>query len=93
MSVRKTLIALSLAVTALSTFAASHSGIVSSVQLKDGTTMHHYKDGKMAMEDKNGNVLYMKDGMAMETTDGKTITMTGNEVSRLYMSKRKENRK
>jgi hypothetical protein len=35
----------------------------------------------------------MKDGMSMETTDGKTISMSGNEVGRLYMQKKLENRK
>lgn len=94
MSIRKSLIALSLVATALSAIAANHvdpskgdAAIVQSIQLKDGTTMHHYKDGKMSMEDKYGKVVYMKDGVAMQTIDGKTITMSGNEVARLYMEK------
>lgn len=93
MSIRKSLIALSLVATALSAAAAGDSDIVQSVQLKDGTIMHHYKDGKMSMEGKNGNIVFMKEGMTMETTDGKTITMSGNEVARLYMQKKLENRK
>ncbi|MCM2295634.1 CopK family periplasmic copper-binding protein [Rhodoferax sp.] len=94
MSIRKSLIALGLVATALSAVAAGAGDAdrVQSIQLKDGTTMHHYKDGKMAMEDKNGKIVYMKEGVKMETTDGKTITMTGNEVARLYMEKYQANR-
>jgi hypothetical protein len=54
--------------------------------------MHHYKDGQMSMEDKNCRVVYMKEGMKMETTDGKIITMSGNEVARLYVEKYQANR-
>lgn len=93
MSIRKSLIALSLVATALSAVAAGNSDIVQSVKLKDGTTMHHYKDGKMSMEDAMGKIVYMKEGVSMETTDGKTISMSGNEVGRLYMQKKLENRK
>lgn len=99
MSIRKSLIALSLVATALSAIAAGadpakgDAAIAQSVKLKDGTTMHHYKDGKMSMEDALGKIVYMKDGMSMETTDGKTISMSGNEVGRLYMQKKLENRK
>lgn len=93
MSIRKSLIALSLVATALSAVAATGDAeIVQSIQLKDGTTMHHYKDGKMAMEDKFGQVVYMKDGVKMETVDGKTITMSGNEVARLSAQKYQDNR-
>ena len=92
MSIRKSLIALSLVATALSAVAAGDADRVQSIQLKDGTTMHHYKDGKMSMEDKNGKIVYMKEGVKMETTDGKTIAMSGNEVARLYIEKYQANR-
>jgi hypothetical protein len=55
--------------------------------------VHRYKDGKMAMENSVGNVVYMKDGVTMETTDGKTIQMTGNEIARLSAQKYQEKRK
>ncbi|MBK1683943.1 CopK family periplasmic copper-binding protein [Rhodoferax fermentans] len=99
MSIRKSLIALSLVATALSAVAAGpdvskgDAAIVQSVQLKDGTTMHHYKDGKMSMEDSLGKIVYMKDGVSMETSDGKTISMSGNEVARLFTQKKSETRK
>ena len=93
MSIRKSLIALSLVATALSAAAATGDAeVVQSIQLKDGTTMHHYKDGKMSMEDKFGKVVYMKDGVKMETADGKTIIMSGNEVARLHLEKYQANR-
>jgi hypothetical protein len=99
MSIRKSLIALSLVATALTALAAGpdlakgDAAIVQSIQLKDGTMVHRYKDGKMAMENSVGNVVYMKDGVTMETTDGKTIQMTGNEIARLSAQKYQEKRK
>jgi hypothetical protein len=53
------------------------------IQLKDASTLHVYADGKMAMEDNFGRAAYMAPGHAMQTTDGKTIVMNGNEVARL----------
>ena len=92
MSIRKSLIALSLVATALSAVAAGDADRVQSIQLKDGTTMHHYQDGKMSMEDKNGNIVYMQEGVKMETPDGKTIALSANEVARLFMEKYQANR-
>lgn len=54
------------------------------IELKDGTMVHIYKDGKMAMEDKAGRARTMKDGEKMTTKDGQVIMMKGNEVWRLY---------
>lgn len=93
MSTCKSLIALGLIATALTAAAAGDSDIIQSVKLQDGTTMHHYKDGKMSMEDSLGKIVYMKEGASMTTIDGKTITMSGNEVARLYIQKKLENRK
>ena len=86
MSIRKSVIALSLVLPALSVFALDNADIVKSVPLKDGSTMHQFKDGKMSMEDKYGRAVRMKDGMTMETTDGKTVTMSGDEVQKLYLA-------
>ena len=54
-----------------------------SIPLKDGTTLHIMKDGKMAMENKLGQAVSMKKGEVMETKDGKMIMMHGNELMRL----------
>lgn len=54
------------------------------VDLKDGSTLYVFKDGKMAMEDRYGNATRMAQGMAMDTKDGQKITMQGDEVARLH---------
>lgn len=59
------------------------SKVEKNIELKDGSTVHFFKDGKMAMEDKYGRVISMKPGQVMDTKDGKRIIMIGNEVVRL----------
>lgn len=98
MLIRKSFIALSLVATALSAAATGvdpakgDAAVVQSIQLKDGVVMHHYRDGKMSMEDKYGRVVYMKEGVSMQTEDGRTIIMKGNEVARLYQEKHLDNK-
>lgn len=58
-------------------------GVKQSVPLKDGSTVHVFENGKMAMEDKFGRAMSMSEGEVMETSDGQKITMRGNEVARL----------
>lgn len=53
------------------------------IELKDGSTVYIFKDGKMAMEDKSGRTMRMKKDMVMETKDGMKIIMHGDEVMRL----------
>ena len=53
------------------------------VELTDGSTVHVFADGKMAMESRFGRAAHMAPGHAMQTRDGKTIVMNGNEVARL----------
>lgn len=83
MSIRKSIIALSLVVPALSAFAWDMSGVEKSVQLKDGSTVHQFKDSKMAMEDKYGRAVRMNTGESMTAKDGTTTIMNGDEVARL----------
>ena len=68
---------------ALSALAVDASKVEKSVELKDGSTVYLFKDGKMAMESKLGKVIHMKEGHVMETKDGERIIMIGNEVARL----------
>jgi len=70
------------AVTA-SAFAVDQAQIQKSIELKDGSTVHIFKDGKMGMEDKYGRPSYMESGHVMETKDGKRIIMNGNEIWRV----------
>lgn len=51
--------------------------------LKDGSTVYIFKDGKMAMEDKLGRAVRMKKDTVMETKDGQKLIMHGDEVMRL----------
>lgn len=53
------------------------------IELKDGSTVYIFKDGKMAMEDKLGRAVRMKKDVVMETKDGQKIIMHGDEVMRL----------
>lgn len=68
---------------ALSAFAAGGTELQRSVELKDGSTVHIFQDGKMGMEDKFGRPFLMPQGHVMEARDGTRIEMKGNEVSRV----------
>ena len=68
---------------AASAFAADFSQVKHSVELKDGSMLYVFKDGKMGMEDKYGNAVSMQPGDVMTTKDGKKITMEGNELWRV----------
>ena len=88
MAIQKNIIAISLILSSLSAFAIDQSGIEKSIQLKDGSTVHIFKDGKMAMENQFGRPFRMKEGVVMDTTDGKSMTMKGDEVARLSNAQR-----
>jgi len=53
------------------------------IELKDGSTLYLFKDGKMALEDRYGRAARMKLGHVVETKDGQKITMHSDEVMRL----------
>lgn len=59
-------------------------------ELKDGSTVYIFKDGKMGMEDRLGRPLSMKPGHVMETKDGQKIMMVGNELARVDVIKADE---
>lgn len=80
---KKLLVAAASSMFALSAFALDATQVEKTIQLKDGSTVHIFAGGKMAMEDKFGRASHMAPGHAMETRDGKTIVMNGNEVARL----------
>ena len=81
---KQLLVVAAIGTAAASAFATSPDKPTQSIPLKDGTTVHIYKGGKMAMEDKNGNVVAMKKGEVMEAKDGTKIMMHGNELMRLH---------
>lgn len=80
---KKALIALATSLVAMSSFAVDASKVEKSIELKDGSTVYLFKDGKMGMEDKLGKAVRMKPGHVMETKDGQKIIMVGDEVARL----------
>jgi hypothetical protein len=83
MSIRQSILVLSLALPALSAFALDNTDLVKSTQLKDGSTVHQFKDGKMAMESRFGKAVRMQEGSSMETANGQSIIMKGDEVAKL----------
>ena len=80
---RKLLMVVAIGTVATSAFAVDQSQVQKSIELKNGTTVYIFKDGKMGMEDKFGRSTYMESGHVMETKDGKKIIMNGNEVWRV----------
>ncbi|QRQ85898.1 periplasmic Cu(I)/Cu(II)-binding protein CopK [Cupriavidus oxalaticus] len=80
---RKPIIAAFAVVVALSSFAADRSDIVKSYALKDGSTLHVFRDGKMGVENPFGRAVDVKAGQVLEAKDGSKLTMNGNEVIRL----------
>jgi hypothetical protein len=81
---KKMLMIAAMSTVAISAFAAYPAEQVQkAIQLKNGSTVYILKDGKMAMEDKVGRAVRMKQGEVMETKDGEKIIMHGDEVMRL----------
>lgn len=66
-----------------SAFAVGTSGLDKSVALADGQTVHIFADGKMGMEGRYGQPVFMPAGTAMKAADGSAITMVGNETARV----------
>ena len=82
--IKKILVAAASSMIALSAFAVDSTQVEKSIQLKDGSTVYIFKDGKMGMENQFGRTISMKPGQVMETKDGKQIDMKGNEVERAH---------
>ncbi len=80
---KKMLITMAGSLVALSAYAVDTSQVEKSIELKDGSTVYLFKDGKMGMENKMGKAVRMKEGHVMETKDGQKIIMIGDEVARL----------
>lgn len=79
---RKTLASMALAAGMVLVPAAWAADDVKELPLKDGSTLLVFKDGKMSHRDARGRVMSMKDGVPMETKDGKVYVMKGNELWR-----------
>lgn len=70
---------------AAGTAAVAHdiSNIARTVALQDGATVYIFQDGKMAMEDRFGRSVSMREGQAMVARDGQQLRMAGDETARL----------
>jgi hypothetical protein len=53
------------------------------ISLSDGSALHAYSDGKMALESAYGRAVAKPVGQVVHALDGRTITITSNEVARL----------
>lgn len=51
--------------------------------LKDGSTLVVFNDGKMGVQDRLERAKSVKSGTPLETKDGRTIAMVGNETARV----------
>ncbi len=82
---KKLLMVALMSIAATSVFAgdAARAAAQKTIELKNGSTIYLFKDGKMAMEDKYGRAVRMKKGVVMETKDGQKVMMHGDEVVRL----------
>lgn len=68
---------------ALPVLAADANQVEKSIELKDGSTVHIFADGKMGMESRFGRAADMAQGEMMEAKDGKIIVMNANEYWRV----------
>jgi biopolymer transport protein ExbD len=82
---KKLLMVVVMSTVAVSAFAgdAPRAEAQKTIEMKNGSTVYIFKDGKMAMEDKNGRAVSMKKDTVMEAKDGQKIIMHGNEMMRL----------
>ncbi|GCB05274.1 periplasmic Cu(I)/Cu(II)-binding protein CopK [Ralstonia sp. SET104] len=82
---RDFVIAAVVAVAPLFAFAADIDmrDVVKTYELKDGSTVYVFRDGKMGVESKFGRAVRVKEGQVLETKDGTTIVMKGNAVARM----------
>lgn len=87
---KKLAIMATLLAAASTTFAVDMGNVAQKFDLKDGSTVYVFKDGKMAMENRVGRTVGMKAGQVMETKDGQRIIMIGNELARLESVKNTE---
>ena len=83
---KKTLIVVALsAVSALSVAGESDARQAAKqvVDLQDGATLYVFQNGKMAVENKYGRAVSTQSGTAVKASDGREITVVGNEIALL----------
>ena len=89
---KKLLMVIAMSAVTATAFAVDAAQVEKSIELKDGSTVYIFKDGKMGMEDKLGRAVRMKKDTVMEAKDGQKIIMHGDEVMRLDSLLHKDHR-
>ena len=89
---KKLLMVVAMSAVTATAFAVDAAQVEKSIELKDGSTVYIFKDGKMGMEDKLGRAVRMKKDTVMEAKDGHKIIMHGDEVMRLDSLLHKDHR-
>ena len=89
---KKLLMVVAMSAVTATAFAVDAAQVEKSIELKDGSTVYIFKDGKMGMEDKLGRAVRMKKDTAMEAKDGQKIIVHGDEVMRLDSLLHKDHR-
>ena len=84
MLIRKSVVALALVIPFVSAFAMD-GAIGKSIPLQDGSIVHQFKNGKMAMEDKYGRPSRVTVGTSLTAADGSSVVMNSDEVALLSM--------
>lgn len=72
------------ALIATSAWADDKGTVVETFKLKDGSTVNVYEDGKTAVVDNVGRPVVKEEGAMVETVDGETVMLKGNEIWRLH---------
>ena len=90
--IAKYLLAGACSMVVLSAFAVDASKVDKTIELKDGSNLYVFKDGKMGMETKAGGTARMQAGHVMEAKDGQKYMMVGDEVARLDWLLKKDNK-
>ena len=87
---KKLLLAAASGTFALSAFAADANQVEKLIELKDGSTVYVFTDGKMGVEDRFGRARHTAPGHVLDTKGGGKIVVNGNEVARVHelLSKR-----
>jgi len=62
---------------------ALDQAVKTKVELRDGSILYIFKDGKMAKEDAYGRPAPLKRGEVLTAKDGRQIKAVGNESARL----------
>ena len=89
---KKLLMVVAMSAVTATAFAVDAAQVEKSIELKDGSTVYIFKDGKRGMEDKLGRAVRMKKDTVMEAKDGQKIIMHGDEVMRLDSLLHKDHR-